>query len=701
MARRLLLAAALAVGALPLRAADADLLDGFVEENVASGITGAVALAIAPDGRIFICEQTGSLRVVKAGLLLPDPFVTLDVDSRWERGLIGVTLDPRFPEQPYVYVHSVPAKPYPHHRISRFTAAGDVAEAGSEKILFEGEDQGKVASPVPWGHQGGALHFGPDGKLYFGFGDQRTGAPAQALDSFLGKMLRINADGSIPDDNPFQGKTTGPFRAIWAIGLRNPFAFAFHPSSGRMLINDVGESTWEEIDEGVAGSNYGWPQSEGPTTDPAFRAPIHAYGRGVGRSITGGVFYTATQFPAAYRDKYFFMDFEDHWIRVLDLDHPQTAPIFARHLVRPVDLAVGPDGCLYVLHRNAWVKDEKFKPNTGFLTRIRHVPGAVSHAKAVASVPVVLRGGKTLAVRTTPDGLPKLLSQTGIFASLETLEPVPGIVPYEVNSPLWSDGASKRRWMALPENGRIGFSAKGDWTFPAGTLFIKHFDLGRRLETRLLVVDGSGGGYGVTYRWRADRSDAELLERSETEHLGSQTWTYPGRTDCLACHTVTSGFVLGVKTRQLNRPLASTGNQIWDWSEAGYFVTRLKESYLATYDRLSALGDETASLDARARSYLDSNCSGCHRPGGTQSRIDTRFDIPPALQNLIDAPLGGVNLDVPDSKIIVPGDPAKSSITLRMKRRHDAFKMPPLASAIVDDAALGVLEAWIRGMKKP
>ncbi|HEV3026399.1 MAG TPA: PQQ-dependent sugar dehydrogenase [Planctomycetota bacterium] len=700
MVRPLLLAVTLVLLALPLSAADSELVDGFVEEKVVQGITGAVALAVAPDGRVFICEQTGALRVVKSGLLLPEPFATLEVDSTWERGLLGVALDPRFPEQPFVYLHSVPSKPYPHHRISRLTAKGDIALPGSEKILFEGDDQGRVKSPVPWGHQGGALHFGPDGKLYFGFGDQRTGAPAQALDSLLGKMLRINPDGTIPDDNPFAGKTQGNCRAIWAIGLRNPFAFAFHPVSGRMLINDVGESTWEEIDEGVAGANYGWPRSEGPTADPAFRGPIHAYGRGVGRSITGGVFYTGTQFPAVYRDKYFFMDFEDHWIHVLDPDHPETAAPFATHLLRPVDLAVGPDGCLYVLHRNAWVKDDKFIRETGFLTRIRHVPGAVSRTKRVESVAIVPRGGAPLKVQTTPEGLPKLLSETGIFASLETLEPSAGILPYDVNSPLWSDGASKRRWIALPENRRIGFSARGDWSFPAATLFIKHFELGRRLETRLLIVDGSGGGYGVTYRWREDQRDAELLDGALTEKLGRQSWTYPSRADCLACHTVNAGFVLGVKTRQLNRPLAAQGNQIWDWSEKGYFIARLKESYLTGYDRLSAIGDETAPLEARARSYLDSNCSGCHRPGGTQSRIDLRFDIPSSHQNVIDAPPSGASLEVPDTRIVVPGDPLRSSLFLRMKRRHDVFKMPPLASAVPDEAALGVVEEWIRGMKK-
>jgi len=292
--------------------------------------------------------------------------------------------------------------------------------------------------------------------------------------------------------------------------------------------------------------------------------------------------------------------------------------------------------------------------------------------------PIVLRTGTTVPIRTTPEGLPRLLSQTGLFASLKSLQPVAGLEPYEVNSAQWSDGASMRRWMALPEKSRIGFAARGDWSFPAGMLFVQQIELGRRLETRLLVVDASGGGYAVTYRWKADQSDAELLDGTRTEDLGKQTWTYPGRADCLACHTARAGFVLGVKTRQLNR-----GKQIWDWSEKGTFIARLKESYLPGYDRLSAIGDETASLDARARSYLDSNCSGCHRAGGTPSGIDTRFDMPSLQKNLIDL------------KALSPGDPSASSLYLRMKARHGA------SSALPDEAALRLIGDWIRGMKNP
>jgi putative heme-binding domain-containing protein len=189
------------------------LPQGFKAEVVATGFTGATALEIAADGRIFVCEQTGALRIIKHGKLLGGPFVKLPVDATWERGLIGVTLDPDFPQTPHVFVCYVAAKPYPHHVVSRFTAAGDVAAPGSEKILFEGDDQTKLGGNVPAGHQGGAIHFGKGGKLYIAIGDQTAGKPAQQLNSLLGKLLRINPDGAIPEDNPFVARCAGKYRA--------------------------------------------------------------------------------------------------------------------------------------------------------------------------------------------------------------------------------------------------------------------------------------------------------------------------------------------------------------------------------------------------------------------------------------------------------------------------------------------------------
>lgn len=351
---------------------------GFTQAVVATGFTGATALELAPDGRVFVCEQTGTVRVVKHDVLLPEPFCTLPVDSQWERGLIGVAVDPEFETNSYVYVNYVAAQPYPHHRLSRFTARGDVAAAGSERILLEGDDQRTLGGSIPAGHQGGAIHFGGDGKLYVAIGDQTAGQPAQQLTSFQGKMLRINADGSIPDDNPFFHSARGKYRAIWALGLRNPFSFAVQPGTGRILINDVG-GVQEEVNEGAAGANYGWPAIEhGPTPDPRFRSPIHWYPTA---SIAGGAFCPMSAraparalapFPTHYGGRYFFMDFVKGWIHVLDPAQPNEVTTFASGLARPVDLRFAPDGSLYVLLRDAWVIDEKFQPHTGSLHRIRH-----------------------------------------------------------------------------------------------------------------------------------------------------------------------------------------------------------------------------------------------------------------------------------------------------------------------------------------
>jgi glucose/arabinose dehydrogenase len=347
-----------------------ELPPGFVVSVVATGLTGATALEVAPDGRVFVCEQTGTLRVVKGDKLLPEPFVKLSVDPTWERGLIGVTVGPGFPKVPHVYVCYVAARPYPHHVVSRFTAKGDVAEPGSERVLFEGDDQTKLGGKVPAGHQGGAVHFGPDGKLYVAVGEQTAEAPAQRLDSLLGKMLRLNPDGSVPADNPFVSQATGKYRAIWAVGLRNPFTFAFQPGTGRLWANDVGGTRFEEVNEVVKGGNYGWPLAEGPTADPRFRGPVHHY---KAASITGGAFAPADlPWPAEYRGKYFFLDFIHGWVKTLDPESPVGAKPFTAGFRRPVDLRFAPDGSLYVLVRDAWVIDREFRPGTGSLLKVRY-----------------------------------------------------------------------------------------------------------------------------------------------------------------------------------------------------------------------------------------------------------------------------------------------------------------------------------------
>lgn len=287
----------------------ATLPAGFVEAQFGSSVGSApTAMAFAPDGRLFVCRQGGQVRVIKNGALLTTPFVSLNVTSGGERGLLGIAFDPNFSANQFVYLYYTTSTSPIHNRISRFTANGDVAVAGSEFVLVDLEDLSSAQN-----HNGGGIHFGPDGKLYAGVGENANAANAQTLSNRLGKILRLNPDGTIPTDNPFFNTATGANRAIWALGLRNPYTFGFQPGTGRMFINDVGQSAWEEIDDGIAGSNYGWPNCEGACAQPNanFRDPLFQYGHGTsattGCAIVGAAFYNppVNQFPASYIGKYF------------------------------------------------------------------------------------------------------------------------------------------------------------------------------------------------------------------------------------------------------------------------------------------------------------------------------------------------------------------------------------------------------------
>lgn len=305
-----------------------------------------VAMEFAPDGRIFVTEKSGRLRVIKNGELLPTPLITLTVDTFGDRGLLAVALDPSFVENRRVYVfYSVSSTPV-RNRVSRFTASvsnPDVAEPDSELVLLDDipTDNGS--------HNGGAFHFGADGKLYVGVGDGAVNpGRAQDLSSLSGKLLRINPDGSIPEDNPF----VGDFEArpeVWAYGLRNPFTLAVRSATGDMFINDVGAGSWEEINPGRIGANYGWPVCEGMCSEPGVIDPIEAYPHSIGCAITGGVFYEGAQFPEAYHGDYFFADFMGGWIGLLGAAGRSEATSFAANIPSPVDLGVGPDGALYYL----------------------------------------------------------------------------------------------------------------------------------------------------------------------------------------------------------------------------------------------------------------------------------------------------------------------------------------------------------------
>ncbi len=366
--------------------------EGFEQTLVAAGLNAPTAMEFAPDGRLFVAEQAGRLRVVKNGVLLPNDFVTLNVANNSERGLLGIAFDPDFASNRFVYVYYTRTLPPIKNRVSRFTASRlnpDVAVPGSERVLLDdiGSDAGN--------HNGGAIHFGLDRKLYVAVGDGGADPTnSQSLATLSGKLLRINPDGSPPADNPFVG-VPGARAEIFALGLRNPYTFAVDPQTGTIHVNDVGQSTWEEINLGAPGANYGWPDCEGPGCGAGFVDPIHAYSHAEGRAITGGAFYRQSQFPSAYAGSYFFADYLGGWIR--RLDSANQVSDFWNPQNGPVDLKVGPDGALYYLS----IFD-------GAVYRI--AAGAVNRPPTAAFSTAPQSGPAPLAVRfdagasTDPDG---------------------------------------------------------------------------------------------------------------------------------------------------------------------------------------------------------------------------------------------------------------------------------------------------------
>jgi uncharacterized repeat protein (TIGR03806 family) len=334
---------------------------------------------------------------------------------------------------------------------------------------------------------------------------------------------------------------------------------------------------------------------------------------------------------------------------------------------------------------------------------------------------------------TTFNGtMPANLSQTGVFSNTPGLMPTNGLIPYIPNTPLWSDGALKTRYVAVPNNGgvitpneQIAFAPSGSWTFPAGTVFVKTFELNtdttnpnvrHRLETRLLVRDINGAVYGVTYKWRADNSDADLLTGSLSENIlitnstgtNTQTWYYPSPADCLTCHTPWAGYVLGVNARQLNGnesyPAATgtnTDNQLRTLNRLGLFNPAFDEGSISNFESLSALTNLNASLEQRARSYLDANCAQCHTPlntSGIRANFDARYDTPPAQQNITNYPAGNA-LGISDNACIVKSkDIWRSVLYARINTTNNAIKMPPLARNLIDTNAVQVFTDWINSL---
>ncbi|MBX3463412.1 MAG: PQQ-dependent sugar dehydrogenase [Planctomycetes bacterium] len=644
-----------------------------------------VDLVALPDGsnRLAVVEQQGRILVFANDPAASAASVFLDLRAvtqfGGEEGLLGLAFHPDYATNGWLYVYSTRGAPR-RSVLSRFTVSAsdpNAADPASEVEL--------LAFAQPFGnHNGGALAFGPDGRLYVSSGDG-GGAndpldQAQSLTTLLGKILRLEPDGSVPVDNPYAGAGGGVRGEIWAHGLRNPWRMSFDPATGRLWVGDVGQGEQEEIDLIERAANYGWPVFEGtrPNRNPqalppsAFRAPVHTYGRDAGASVTGGHVYRGSAVPSL-RGAYVYADFVSG--RVFALVHD------GEQVVQDTLLATVPSPAAFGTDQAGELLVCCFD---GRVRRLVPMPGG----------PVVT-------------AMPAALSATGLFADLATLTPVAGVLEYELNAEFWSDGARKRRWLALPGTARIAVDEP--WRFPVGTAVVKHFELEvqpgvwRRLETRVLLHQALGW-QGYTYRWDDAGAEALLVDDGgasfvvdvqDADGVRQQAWQLPSRAACLVCHTAAAGRVLGLSTAQLNRsfdfPLRRD-NQLRTWNHIGLFTPDLGDA--SALPALADPHDPTQPLGARARAWLEANCSGCHRPGApVPVELDLRAATALPATGLVGVPAvvpvpggSGVRLQ--------PGQHAQSDLWLRVGRR-DGFGMPPLGSTRVDARGLDLLRQWI------
>ena len=710
-------------------------VDAFPGQSFSNPL--AITSPAGETDRIFIVEKRGRIIGLK-NLTDPERFTFLDISGKTltngEEGLLGLAFHPNYAQNGFFFVFytttsSTAGSSGRHDRLARYRRSAenpDQADVDSEIIFLDQRDHAS-------NHNGGDIHFGPDGYLYVALGDEGGGNDShqngQRLDKdFFAGILRIDVDrraGSldpnphpavpdpppygIPPDNPFIGLTSFNGKAVdpnvihtefWAVGLRNPWRMSFDLPTGRLYVGDVGQDAKEEIDLIERGGNYGWPFKEGTRNtqkanaapegfvqiDPLleyfhpnsqFEGPLEFRGN----SVTGGVVYRGDRI-SELQGAYIFADYARG--NVWSLKHEEGSDREWRRLFSDNNIAgFGID------------------PSNGDVLMADLSTGPIKRLQATIQV-------------DEGSPLPRTLSNTGAFSDLENLTPHAGIVPYAINLPFWSDNALKTRWFSLPDpQTTMEFRAVGNWSFPPGSVWIKHFDLelingdpgsARRVETRFLVKMDSGI-YGMTYRWEEDQTLARLVVDegmdedfviTDGDQQRTQTWHYPSRNECLICHTKAAGYVLGFDTTQLNREITYPGaaqatHQITALQQAGYLAE--DPGITVALPSLAALNDTLTSREHRVRSYLEVNCAQCHQPEGpVPNGFDARAETPTSLAGLIN---GVLNDDQGDAanRIIVPGDEGHSMLLSRISQTTG--RMPPLASNEFDQQAIDLIRAWI------
>ncbi len=698
-------------------------------DNAFPGLSFDQPLALAtPPGetnRLFVVERSGRIRVIP-DLTAPSAATFLDLSAivgleTGEEGLLGLAFHPEYAVNGYFYVFYTINGPR-FNRLSRFqVSAGNpnLADAASETVFLHQRDEAS-------NHNAGDIHFGPDGYLYISTGDEGGGNDqlnnSQRIDKdYFSGILRIDVDrkpgnpdpnphpavmtdGSgtpyyaVPHDNPWIGATSfngiavDPLRVIqefYAVGLRNAWRMSFDPLTGELWAGDVGQTAREEINLIRKGGNYGWAFREGFLAGPKAAPPgvvaddpIWDYPRSEGFSVTGGIVYRGSRFPELF-GAYLFADYLSG--NVWTLRNDGATPEVARIVLEGGIAAFGRD------------------PANGDVLLADLGEGLIYRLE---------QGDPASAVRT----LPPTLAATGAFADPITLTPNPGLVPYDIRVPFWSDHARKQRWFALPDaTNTVGFSVDAPWTIPPGTVFVKHFDLdlergntntATRVETRFLVKTADAA-YGVSYAWNPAGTEATLVPFEGSNRVvqvtvngspSNQVWRIPGRAECMACHTPQAGYALSFNTRQLNRDgrlFGLPGQQLADLSGAGYLDTDVASPDLLP--RHAAWDDTEQSLTHRVRSYLAVNCVSCHLPGGS---APGSFDVRPQLtleqSGLIDGVLNNPGGD-PENRLVVRGDPGRSVLLARMSACCGFGQMPPLGSTEPDRESIARVLEWIQG----
>jgi uncharacterized repeat protein (TIGR03806 family) len=662
-------------------------------------------------------------------------------DRRSDDNLMSLAFHPRFSDDSSsqhgaVYLFYTTGDDSEHRYVlSRF-----VRDPSSGTIDPKQEDI-LIVQPVPERHHvGGSLTFGSDGYLYVavgdGSGDFDDHANGQRIDrNLFSGILRIDVDRRggaeshplrrqpksgytkgyfIPSDNPFVGKED-VLEEFWSIGLRNPHRMSFDRKTGWLWVGDVGQDHVEAVSIAARGSNHGWSFREGSArfsqsylrgTAPdriwgQLVLPVYEYEhRDLNNAVIGGYIYRGSRFPEL-AGKYIFGDHGSGKIWALTVEGSRATDC--------EELLAVPS-------------------NLGRITSF----GETSEGEILVCVwkwnSEDCRVMQLARPARAAPPLPPRLSMTGLFRDVSTLEPHEYLVPYEVNLPFWSDGTVKRRWISLPTQSsgaelpaeKITFSREGSWRFPSGTVFVKHFDAPASppkrpqpvpLETRVIVRDSGEGIYAVTYRWNANGTDATLLDVGEQvsimeDEVSRFDWTIPSRTDCLACHVKASGWILGVRTRQIAKPVndpltGDTGDQIWQWSERGWFSESFTPEQIARLPRHPNLDDQTASLEDRVRAYLDVNCSNCHQPNsGIHANLDLRIETEIGRTNLLN---GNVlkTFGIPGAQAIHVGSPDQSILYRRFTSGDPGEVMPPIAHRRVDRGAQAIMAAWIESIRSP